>query len=363
MKTITEHFLTYQFVYIFFCISLIFIILAMFTESQKLKLTVLVLFAIFFVFFVTEMSLAIFKKAPARLEFPPSWIKCKRQDVILCQRDVRLYNQQKKTKIHAKRSPLPYETVIYDAVYSRYANNFRYTKGNLNSNENYIFLGCSFTFGSGVNDDQTMPYYFSKLMNFEKNVLNFGINSRATNSAKIILESDVIKNFAEHGSHTKYIFYYVIKDHILRNFSISRDTANDYDLLYAGGKWKRLKQPFGGIKHLFAGSYIFNVFFLNIIDKYNLNFYENYMLESIKSLKKIAENKYNSGFIVIVWPDFDKNFIEKLKKTGVDCIFLPVYFNNETEYTIKDDWHPNARANKEIADILFEYINSKNFAV
>ena len=54
------------------------------------------------------------------------------------------------------------------------------------------------------------------------------------------------------------------------------------------------------------------------------------------------------------------NFNE-LKNTRLNTIILEDKFDNFGTYRIDRDGHPTAKANEEIANILFDYINKKNF--
>ena len=81
-------------------------------------------------------------------------------------------------------------------------------------------------------------------------------------------------------------------------------------------------------------------------------------------MNEIIEKEYNSKLTILVWPDrynkydrYTKRFINKLRETNLDLVFLPEYFNDkEKEYKIKNDIHPTAKANEEIAEILYNHI-------
>lgn len=93
-----------------------------------------------------------------------------------------------------------------------------------------------------------------------------------------------------------------------------------------------------------------------MIEKHNDMYYQNYMFESFNKLRGIVERKYNSKLIVIIWPEVNKEFTDRLKKTKLDLILLPDLLNDK-EYIISNDGHPNAKANKKISDILNAHIN------
>ncbi len=151
----------------------------------------------------------------------------------------------------------------------------------------------------------------------------------------------------------------LIGDHIYRNV---RYEGFCLDGFLKKNKWY-IPTKIGKIKYTFARSYIFRKIFVPIIDKYFKQYYDNYMIKSLQEMNKIVEEKYKSKLTIIVWPDFDvvnndKNFINKLKQTNLDLIFLPYYFSSvEKGYRIKFDLHPTSKANEEIAKILYNRIN------
>jgi hypothetical protein len=353
--------LIYQFGYIFFFISLIFIICAIFIKNKKLKFLCITLFAVFIAIGFSELILTLKSKSAVEdtSSYPFADLLFIPHKFISYNRDIYVINKKDKQKRgYANRAPAIGETVFYDVICGTYCNGFRYTKNNPDSNENYIFLGCSFMFGAGLNDDQTLPYYFSKQMNFEKNVLNCSRSGSSINSAISILESDIISQLTSQDSHTEYIIYSMIHDHIYRNFRFSGGPSDNWQ--YRNNKWERVNPPFGVFNYIITRSR----FFIKIYDKalciYDRDYRENYMIKSLEHVRVIAKTKYKAKFIVIVWPDCWNNplLIDKLKKTNLDMLFLPKNFNR-IEYKIKGDGHPNEKANEEIADILFEFIKNR----
>ena len=78
------------------------------------------------------------------------------------------------------------------------------------------------------------------------------------------------------------------------------------------------------------------------------------------SRTKNLESSYSSKLTIIVWPDsYGERFTKKLEEKNFDLIFLPEYFALEEKgYKIKNDGHPTAKANEEIAQILYNHINN-----
>jgi hypothetical protein len=336
-------------------------------RNKKIKLSGILVFSIFFSFGLCEFILYP-SKFPFTLNEPQKNIYNKPiyEDKVYDPKNAYLkdgdnieygYSLKNSAKIGNIASQKKYKK-IYSSHTSFFSNGFRYTECNQDSNDIYVFLGCSFTFGDGLNDNQTLPYYFSKSMGFKSNVLNFGMPSRGSTTALNILNNNVINNFIEEKK-VKHFIYNLISGHLDRNFNVLKFGSND-NWIFENNKWERLKQPFGNIKIIFARSYIFNKIFLPIIEEHNKSFYEKHLLEDLKKIDRIIREKYNSKLIIIVWSDIfkHKKLAEGLKELGVDMIMLPDYFYTEA-YKIAGDGHPNAKANEEIANILMEHLKDK----
>ena len=147
-----------------------------------------------------------------------------------------------------------------------------------------------------------------------------------------------------------------LNEHMLRLFRIEGPCSDIYILknnsLY-------ISTLINKIKYIFIRSYIFRKVFLPVIDEYFQPYYENYVIKTLKEMNKIVEEKYNSKLTIIVWNEYvKKSFIKRLKETNLDFIFLDENFIPvDNGYRIKDDGHPTAKANKEIAQILYNHIN------
>lgn len=357
----TECWLDYEFICIFLSCSLISLFCAIFIKNRLLKRIFVVLLAIFFALATVEfiLSLSMDKYIEAyRFEI-------KNIDKIITLKGIHFYDS--KNKKHKLEFELKHDVdkhdvdkhddknreYIYNAIYNCYTNGLRYTECNVKADKAYVFLGCSMVFGEGVNDNQTLPYYFSKSMNFETNILNCGVRGHGTNTALSILNSDIINDYLQ-GAKIEYFFYSLIDDHIYRNFRVT--VPGDY-WLYTGNKWFLLNQPFGKMKHIFKKSYIFRKIFLDIVDRYNKQFYVNYLIDSLKQMDKVIREKYKSKLIIIKWHSDSNVLVKELQNTNLKFILLPSY-NEENSCIIKNDGHPAPKANEEIAQILYNDINN-----
>lgn len=93
-----------------------------------------------------------------------------------------------KPGVHAIAKTAQDGTVIYDVKYSIGADGFRVTPFAAPPGARRInFFGCSYTFGEGLQDDQTLPYHVAKLGGFD--VRNFGFHGWGAQQALTILKS------------------------------------------------------------------------------------------------------------------------------------------------------------------------------
>ena len=354
-----NHFFEYEFVYVFFFCSIAFLIISMFVKFKAIKKITILLFSLFFVLSCFEFILSFFMIKIDSI-YHKSHIFDKGFSNIIKQKHIKIWDNGKLLEVNDNNIN-KYKNcyIVFNSEYSLYPNEFRFTKCNEESEDIYVFLGCSFLFGAGMNDDETLPYFFSKKFNFTKNVINCGVSGESTNTALNIINNNVFMQLIKNkDSKINHFFYYFIYDHIYRNFRFEEKAMASDGYLYKNKKWY-IPTKIGKIKYIFARSYIFRKIFVPIIDEYFEQYYEDYIIKSLEQMNEIIEKKYNSKLTIVIWPDnYDKNFIRKLKEINLDLIYLPDYFNSEEEkYKIKYDKHPTAKANEEIAQILYNHIN------
>ena len=106
---------------------------------------------------------------------------------------------------------------IFKAKYSLDENGFRIIPKQVFSKDrkNILLIGCSFTFGIGVNDDQNIAYFLKQKMS-EYNIYNLGNPSGGmSDMLDDIYINKRIKNINKNGGAVVYIFHY---DHLERTF-------------------------------------------------------------------------------------------------------------------------------------------------
>ncbi len=216
-----------------------------------------------------------------------------------------------------------------------------------------IFFGCSYTFGYGLNDNETFPWLISKLT--KRKTYNIAYHGYGPQHMLLALKSKEIKTKVPKADTIVYIF---ISDHVVRPLGHSYMD----DLYYPMYKLEK-----GKLLYYTTPEYIINS--PEKFEAYKLaryKFSENTDKESeyvlnltsaiIKESKDIALKKYpNARFIF-----FDLNNMEKIdskiKAQGIEVIRLKDIFGEESigqkYYTI--DHHPNAEFWKKVTPKFIE---------
>jgi hypothetical protein len=268
-------------------------------------------------------------------------------------------------------------TIVADSNINSFS--FNHRAGYLNSNSpdpKIIFLGCSFTFGEGVDDYETLPYKIGSLQNIS--TLNLGgIGYGIHHTYEIFLDKYANKN------NTNRIFIYtMIPDHVLRasglyDWSAGPSFNRIGDSLVNGGSLPVLNHKAAYYLSFFGCySFIKNIV-LNIEEKESAKMVsaEEYQKAYLMIRKMSQYSKAGGGhFILLFWDNIyeagDPNAyyrqiledkIERLTKDSIDIIRVSdILDTRDPKYYIPNDGHPNAIGYDIVAKYLTKYLNSSH---
>ncbi|HOV32449.1 MAG TPA: hypothetical protein PLX23_03700 [Candidatus Hydrogenedens sp.] len=133
-----------------------------------------------------------------------------------------VYGIKGEGKITVKENP-----IIFSFEIDKKGRRITPQNNDVEKNFNCLFFGCSFTFGTGVNDDQTMPFYFGQI-HPECKIYNYGIPGGAPQ--EIYLQSCDNEIFDDIEEKPTIIIYTFISDHLRR----LRGTVN---LIFRAPNW------------------------------------------------------------------------------------------------------------------------------
>jgi hypothetical protein len=109
------------------------------------------------------------------------------------------------------------EELIYDVTYTIDSGGLRISPpfDPTSNNGCILFFGGSFTFGEGVNDDQTMPYRVGIYSKGRYRVHNLGFHGYGPHQMLSALEHGLVENTID--CEPKYIIYQALDRHVLRS--------------------------------------------------------------------------------------------------------------------------------------------------
>jgi hypothetical protein len=256
--------------------------------------------------------------------------------------------------------------VIFDVSYT-IKDGLRYTpNSNEKSHKCVLFFGCSFTFGEGLSDTSTLPFFFNQYANQQYNVLNYGFSGYGPHQMLANIENRVAKDIQVYKNQKIAIYSFII-DHVSRaaGYASWDQKGPKYETI--DGSIRRVgafsKLPRIIVNHL-SHSYIYKRLFCERKPTH-LDW-----MRTVEIIKKSNELllKDNVHLYVFVWDNprsivksiqSDYNyFIDEMKRNEIKIFFLNDaiwdYDEKINTYSIhKDDLHPNAMANKKIAEYLY----------
>lgn len=273
-------------------------------------------------------------------------------------------------------------TILNDTINSGIHFNFRKGFNSNRSNKETIFLGCSLTFGVGLADTQTLPYYYGAATNVS--TINMACSGFGIHQVYQLFNL----KFGQSGNHNRIFIYPFFYDHILRAngiyawnnagpfFDVQNDTLVNRGPLY---KYKYLK----GDSWAFYAS-LFGAF---SIIKDNLhqialraagkNLSEMDYNRCFIMLQEMAKKINNSGgrLIILDWGEYKylnhpSNDMSKVKigrnlaalsKYGTMVIPVTSIISlTDKKNFIPTDGHPSAVANQAIASWLANNVTLNN---
>jgi hypothetical protein len=235
-------------------------------------------------------------------------------------------------------------------------------------NKNLILLGCSFTFGTGLADDETFPFYLS---NYRPgyNVFNMGIDGAGAND--VLDDLRAFSRFDDISNKGGIVVYSAISDHIQRSIC----NMNCYGRSYRDWVLKKSNYQYDKENHVLVnrGSFedsrpitgmIFNILAkIGLIDSVSFPLtvsdeqLELYVM-MVEDMKKISKEKLNSEFYFVFYPGYYEEWSRikpLLKKYGIKHLDLSkIDFKTATgkRHNIILDGHPTKLSNYLYASLL-----------
>ncbi len=364
-----------QFFCFFLCISIVIMMLAIKVKNNFIQYICIFCFSI--TFFISAFEIYIYFPKPVA-EKDKEWVSGTPTKEIFIPNENLGYkfiankvHSHKKVKQFIGKSD---KVTIYDVTYTINASARRATPVNENATIAILLLGCSFTFGDGLNDKETFGYKIAETLGQNYQVFNCGVGGYGAHQALAILEGDL--SYLKKFKHI-YVFYTAIEDHVMRNAGISSWDKRGPRYLFENGQLVR-KGSFTenfpnniffserAVHKFLQKSIAFNYYFSRLQESFNpFNSKEkrNKLFGAIvdKSVQ-VMKNKYpNSDFTVLLWDDKAEKALIDLPQS-VHRIkvsdWLPKQNTTDETYIIIGDGHPNDLATTLMAKEIVNLIHS-----
>ena len=255
--------------------------------------------------------------------------------------------------------------LLYDVIYTIDPHGLRVSSYEDNSNPDtkaVFFFGCSFTFGVGLNDDETVPYLVADKSNGKYVTYNFAFGGYGPHHMLAAFENRLENKVATRKP--EYIIYQALLDHVKRSagkvpyfYSSPRYVLNQYgDVVFTGRFGDGIIRK--ALWSLKKSHILEHTLFNSSITTDDIDLF----VAIIDNAKHIVESRYpGSEFHVLYWdrPLDSKNIdvLRKLHDKTINVHLISRILKDEMcKYTIPRDGHPNAYANKLIAEYVTKNI-------
>lgn len=233
-----------------------------------------------------------------------------------------------------------------------------------------MLFGCSFTFGVGLDDEQTWAWKLADLLGPDWKLENYAYAGFGPQQMLSLLEEGAIETPV---APKRQALYFAIEDQLRRNAGLVYKRSIHY-ALSADGSLKRdgmttdtLNAAICVLPKYLNGSQLARYLSLGAVlflAGKNHGELERVYVAIIEEASRLLQTKYNAPLTVLLWPDVEY-LADELRKHDIAVLLakslLPEWDkNNGRDYLIhpKWEWHPNAKAATEIASGLASYYRS-----
>jgi hypothetical protein len=268
--------------------------------------------------------------------------------------------------------------LVSRTTYTVDRNGLRASTNGTNPEKSVLFFGCSFTYGSRVNDNETMPSKVGAETKGQYGIYNFGVGGYGTHQMLAALEHGLVDRIV--GGAPVYVVYQALPDHIPRLLGLRKWDRHGPRYMLDGSAQVRYAGPFDAEKHLLTDALnkqleksalytrLVPIVKSSTISEEDIDLF----VAMVERSKQVLERKYPGlDFHVIFWNvgaggvwhfgnDRSDLVMEKLKTRNIRVHpvseILPDYEENKLRYEIdKYDGHPSPLAH----DLIAQYVVKK----
>ncbi|MDZ7900836.1 MAG: hypothetical protein U5N85_22770 [Arcicella sp.] len=238
---------------------------------------------------------------------------------------------------------------VHDQFSRRITPNNSTTEGK--KNKYAVFFGCSFTYGDGVQNTQTMPYYFQQYAS-SYHAYNYGFLAYSPLQTLALLQTKNIKGQIPDSSGFGVFTY--INDHIDRAIPASRWVILQQgrfpnlnkNTLQTDGTYQNEHRIKYEIMNWVGGSNIWNYFRINLPKTHNDKHYQLIVDVISESKREFVKQFHHDKFYVIIFPGqvITESMKEMFQKANLKVYDYSKLFNLEKFMLETDPAHPKGIA-------------------
>ncbi|THB77011.1 MAG: hypothetical protein D6B25_08185 [Desulfobulbaceae bacterium] len=263
----------------------------------------------------------------------------------------------------------------YDADYTVDNHYRRVTPNHQQQNQKHaLFLGGSFTFGHGLEDDQTLPAIFQQVSE-EYTAYNYGFNGFGTNNVLARVQN---QNLADQIPEKQGVAFYIfIEDHMARTIGTMDRYAkwvHSSPYYYLDGKTVIRDKDFKQGRPVLSWIYE-HIYQLAIIQYLQIDFpavMRARHYELVGSMIKEIETTYHShfpdgNFFVVFYPspvhppsEEVSQLKPRLTDRNISYIDLKGAIDYNQRYRLEDGSHPNSEAHRILIHKLLSHITAES---
>jgi len=259
--------------------------------------------------------------------------------------------------------------LTYDRMlYPKYRERTKYFRpvsyGNDKTKRPIALFGCSYTWGSMLNEDETFSAVLSKYTG--RTVYNRGLYAAGVPFFYYQLS---MHNTRYEIKNSEYIIYTLIDSHFYRMLTIRswcKDPVLQYRYILENGKLKLIEPHFPQL-YGFYSVFIISQFIQNL--KYEHEDYKDIFITLMEESNKLIKKRFpNTKFVILVYQDkywkYDKTkhgILKQLEDDGIEIIYTDDLIGkgalNDNKYLAPDGFHPSKEAWKLIVPALIKKLN------
>ena len=264
------------------------------------------------------------------------------------------------------------DTLDFEVTYTIDENGLRVSPPTQSSTHEQclLFMGCSFTYGHGLNDEDTLPYQTGLKTQGQYQIFNFGFSGYGAHHMLAQLQEGSVEKITK--CRPKAVIFSALPHHVMRSagtltwaFGPRYKLSEDGSLRFTG-LLSRFRESSG-----FQQSRLLSQLTKSHIIR-EMQEHESYSREDVelyirivKESERLVREKFpGASFDVLLWddvPNGETSLYSQVRKGMVSAgmtvhhvpDILPHYREDPIHYAInKFDRHPNAIANRTLADYV-----------